>query len=126
MQELYHWQLAGADVADIIEQFLVMPSAKNIEIDYFTKLLRGVVTELDTVDGAFIGYLDRPLEELNPVELAIIRLASYELVYCQDVPYRVVIDEALKLTKLFGAEAGHKYVNGVLDKVAKQILSGGQ
>jgi N utilization substance protein B len=68
---------------------------------------------------AFLPYIDRPLTELNPVELAIMRIGVYELLHRHDIPYRVIINEALELAKKFGAEEGHKYVNGILDKVAR-------
>ena len=81
----------------------------------------GVPQHKTELDGAFAGFLDRPLEELDPVELAILRLSTYELRHRVDVPYRVVINEGIELAKIFGATDGHKFVNGILDKLAPNL-----
>jgi N utilization substance protein B len=91
------------------------------DVPYFLQLLRQVTANVVTLDAQFVPVLDRPVTELNPIELAILRIAVYELSHALDIPYRVVIDEALRLAKTFGAVEGFKYVNAVLDRVAKQI-----
>lgn len=121
LQGLYQWQVAGQDIQDIINQFLADQDSKTFEVSYFQDLLRGVPTHLNELDAALSPCLDRALASVDPVERATLRLAAYELAHHPEVPYRVVINEAVELAKVFGAEEGHKYVNGVLDKLAKQL-----
>ena len=121
LQGLYQWQMAGQDIQDIINQFLADQDIKSFEVPYFEDLLRGVPTHLDELDAALSPCLDRALASVDPVERATLRLAAYELAHHPEIPYRVVINEAVELAKCFGAEEGHKYVNGVLDKLAKQL-----
>lgn len=121
LQALYQWQLSGNDLADIEVQYLTDNDMKRVDTPYFRELLHGVPQHLDTLDEKMADILDRPLKELDPIELAVLRIGIYELTYRPDVPYRVVINEALELAKLFGAEDGYKYVNGILDKVAQQL-----
>lgn len=118
MQALYQWQLSGTDLVEIETQFLMSEYSKQADLDFFHELIHRIPAELDAVDQQFKPYLDRPIAELNPVELAIIRIGTYELMQRQDIPYRVIINEALELAKVFGAEEGYKYVNGILDRVA--------
>ena len=121
LQGLYQWQVAGQDIQDIINQFLADQDIKTFEVSYFQDLLRGVPTHLSELDAALSPCLDRALASVDPVERATLRLAAYELAHHPEVPYRVVINEAVELAKVFGAEEGHKYVNGVLDKLAKTL-----
>jgi len=121
LQGLYQWQVAGQDIQDIINQFLADQDSKTFEVSYFQDLLRGVPTHLNELDAALSPCLDRALASVDPVERATLRLAAYELAHHPEVPYRVVINEAVELAKVFGAEEGHKYVNGVLDKLAKTL-----
>ncbi len=121
VQALYQWQLTGQDVGDIVGQFLTSQDAGKFEVDYFRDLLRGVATGLDAIDAQLQPHVDRPIAQIDPVERAILRLGVYELAQHPEVPYRVVINEAVELAKVFGAEEGHKYVNGVLDKVAREV-----
>jgi N utilization substance protein B len=121
LQALYQWQMAGQDLIDISNQFLEEQDLNNFEVGYFQDLLHGVPTHLSELDGLLKPVLDRAIESVDPVERAVLRLGAYELTYHLEVPYRVVINEAVELAKLFGAEQGHKYVNGVLDQLAKKI-----
>jgi N utilization substance protein B len=121
VQALYQWQLAGQDVGDIVAQFLTGPEAAKFDTDYFRDLLRGVTTHAAELDGHLSPHVDRPIGQIDPVERAILRLGAYELAHHPEVPYRVAINEAVELAKTFGAEEGHKYVNGVLDKVARAL-----
>ncbi|HFD79355.1 MAG TPA: transcription antitermination factor NusB, partial [Gammaproteobacteria bacterium] len=89
--------------------------------DYFRELLHQVPARLDEVEQAFAGYLDRPLAEIDPVERALLRMATYELMTRIDVPYRVIINESVNLAKKFGAEQAYRYINGVLDKAAREL-----
>lgn len=120
VQALYQWQVAGQDLRDIELQFQVDHDFSGADVEYFNALLHGVPASLDTVEAAFEAYLDRKLDELDPVELTILRIGSFELLERIDVPYKVVINEAVNLSKRFGATDSHRYVNGVLDKVAQQ------
>jgi N utilization substance protein B len=121
VQALYQWQMAGQDVADIISHFLVEQDAKTFDTGYFDELVRGVPARLDALDEALSPCIDRRLDAVDPVERAILRLGAYELIEHPEIPYRVVINEAVELAKTFGAEKGHRYVNGVLDKAARAL-----
>lgn len=121
IQALYQWQIAGQDVATIIEHFMLEQDAKKFDSDYFSELVRAVPARLDELDGALEPCVDRSLDAVDPVERAILRMGTYELMEHPEIPYRVVINEAVELAKTFGAEKGHRYVNGVLDKAARAI-----
>ncbi|MBL1260597.1 MAG: transcription antitermination factor NusB [Thiotrichaceae bacterium] len=118
VQALYQWQLTGADVAEVVAQILEEKDVKKVDSSYFRGLFGGVVKQVDKMDALLTPALDRSIKSIDPVELAIMRLGAYELQYNIEVPYRVVINEAVELAKTFGADQGHKYVNGVLDKLA--------
>ena len=92
---------------------------KGVDMDYFRELLSGVAGHVNKLDATFSPYLSRKLEDLDMVDKAILRLATFELLFRKDVPYRVVINEGIELAKAFAAEDSHKFVNGVLDKVVK-------
>jgi N utilization substance protein B len=121
VQALYQWQVTGQDVADVVNQFLTTQDVRKFEVAYFRDLVSGVPTHLQQVDTALQSHLDRPVEQVDLVERAILRLGAYELAEHPEIPYRVVINEAVELAKTFGAEQGHRYVNGVLDKVARAL-----
>lgn len=123
MQALYQWHMAGQSLHEIEAQFRVDNDFSGVDGDYFHELLTGVARAKSEIDGAIAPHLDRPLEELDPVELAILRLSTFELLQRIDVPYRVVINEGIELAKVFGATDGHKFVNGVLDKLAPRLRS---
>lgn len=120
LQALYERLLSGNSCAEIKKHFLSEANEKKVDINYFCDLFDGVDEHLNDIDELMSPFLDRPLSALNPVELSVLRLAIFELSFKPDVPYRVVINEALELTKEFGAVEGFKFVNGVLDKVSKQ------
>ena len=121
VQAIYQWQMTGQDIKDIHDQFLSEQNPSEFEISYFEGLLRGVPKNLNELDTQLTPCLDRSIESVDPVERAILRLGAFELIHRVDVPYRVVINEAVELAKVFGAEQGHRYVNGVLDKLAKKV-----
>ncbi len=120
VQALYQWRLAGQPIAEIEAQFREEQGNK-LDLDYFHQLLFGVAQHLDELDQALQKLVSRPLHEVDPVEQAVLRLAAFELLHRPDIPYRVVINEALDLSKRFGAVEGHRFVNGVLDKLARQV-----
>ncbi|MEW8028915.1 MAG: transcription antitermination factor NusB [Candidatus Thiodiazotropha sp.] len=121
VQAIYQWQIAGQDIPDIINQFLEEQDLNSFEIPYFQDLMKGVPSHLVELDELLKPSLDRAIESVDPVERAILRLGVYELSHKPEVPYRVVINEAVELAKVFGAEQGHKFVNGVLDQVARKV-----
>lgn len=121
VQALYQWQVTGQNVDEIYQQFLVERNMSKVNVEMFKELLAGVTKELDALDKKIQPYLDRDISDVDPVERAVLRLGTYELMYKLDVPYRVVINEALEAVKTFGAEQGHRFVNGVLDKVAQEL-----
>jgi len=118
MQGLYEWQMSDNAPREILNNYRQQHDLKNVDVEYFQALLLEVPSHLHDLDQALSPHLSRPIKEVDPIELAILRLAAYELIYRLDIPYRVVINEAVELAKIFGAEAGHKFVNGILDKLA--------
>ncbi|KAB0546532.1 transcription antitermination factor NusB [Pseudomonas argentinensis] len=121
MQALYSWHIAGQALNEIEAQFRVDNDFSAVDGAYFHEILHGVPRQKTEIDALFAPLLDRPLEEIDPVELSILRLSTYELRNRIDVPYRVVINEGIELAKVFGATDGHKFVNGVLDKLAPTL-----
>ncbi|HUH57745.1 MAG TPA: transcription antitermination factor NusB [Pseudomonadales bacterium] len=120
VQALYQWQLAGADLITIEAEFRADNDMSKVDGEYFHDVLHGIPREKKSLDDKISPLLDRRLDEMTPVELAIVRLGAYEMIYRVDVPYKVVINEAIELTKKFGATDGHKFINGVLDKLAQR------
>ena len=118
VQAVYQWQLSANSIASIREDFRTSDALKKADIDFFDELLSLIVKGSTDLDDAFKGLLDRPTEQLDHVEHAILRLATAEFMHRIDVPYKVVIDEYVELAKTFGAQDSHKYINGVLDKLA--------
>lgn len=121
VQALYQWQQAGQDIADIEDQFLTEQDMTRADIPYFQELLHKVPRCVDQLDGFLAPHLDRTIDELDSVERAILRIGAYELKFRLDVPFRVVINEAVQSAKVFGADQSHKYINGVLDKVSMEL-----
>lgn len=124
LQALYQWQLSGNTPDDIEVQFLAEQDFVNADREYFHQLLHDIARDVDALDAHFTAALDRPIHEVDPVERAVLRLGTYELATQLDVPYRVAINESVELAKKFGAEQGHKYVNSILDGVAKKLRAG--
>lgn len=123
MQALYQWQLTGQNPVDIERQFMEEQDMKKVDSKYFQELLIGIPQQLAELDGYSREVLDRSIDQVDPIERAILRIGIYELKNRIDIPYRVVINEAVELAKTFGAEQGHRYINGILDKLAKQLRS---
>ncbi|MEQ1590920.1 MAG: transcription antitermination factor NusB [Thiobacillaceae bacterium] len=120
LQGIYAWLVGGADVTLIAANLAEDTGFKRAEENYFRTLLQGVLKDEDLLSSRITPYLDRPLIELSPVERGILLLGAYELVHCPDVPYRVAINEGVELAKKYGGTDGHKYINGVLDKLAQE------
>jgi transcription antitermination protein NusB len=118
LQALYAWQLSGSAIGSVIDQFRHEQDMEVADIEYFEDLVRGVERHCAELDAGLLPFLGREIVQVDPIERAALRLGAYELKYRADVPYRVVINEAIETTKRFGADHGHTYVNGVLDKLA--------
>mgnify|MGYP003546332857 CR=1 FL=1 len=121
LQAIYQWQLTGLSATEIEKQFLEDQPVRGADLDYLHDLISGVINSVATLDEAFAPHLSRPLDDLDQVDKAVLRLGTFELLYRQEVPYRVVINEAIILAKEFAEQDSHKFVNGVLDKVVKAI-----
>lgn len=121
LQALYQWQLSQTPPADIEAQFLAKQINKKTDLSYFKELIHTIPAQHAELDNYMIPFLSRPIHEVDPVELAILRLSIYELAKRLDIPYRVSINEALELTKKYGSIEGFKFVNGVLDHIARQL-----
>ena len=120
LQALYAWQLSASPVDKVIEQFRAEQDMEVADLEYFEALVRGVVRHAGELDLVLAKFIDRSVAQVDPIERAVLRIAAFELAHRPDVPYRVVINEAIETTKRFGAEQGHTYVNGVLDRAAAE------
>jgi len=118
LQAVYAWQMSKSPIEKVIEQFQHEQDMEIADLQYFEDLVRGVAEHHDELDLELVKYLDRTLVQVDPIERAVLLIAAYELRHRPDVPYRVVINEAIETSKRFGADQGHTYVNGVLDKAA--------
>ena len=118
LQAIYAWQMSGGTAEQVIAQFAHEQAHEVADLAYFEDIVRGVSKHRGDLDAALQPYLDRQVEEVDPIERAALRIAAYELRHRPDVPYRVVINEAIDTTKRFGSEHGHTFVNGVLDHAA--------
>jgi transcription antitermination protein NusB len=118
LQGLYEWQLNPRDTSAIEAHVREQDEFHKCDRVHFDALLHGCVAQRESLDAQLVKFLDRPLEELSPIEHAVLWVGTYELAHCMDVPYKVAINEAVELAKSFGGTDGHKYVNGVLDHLA--------
>lgn len=123
LQALYQWHFTQENGQVMIHQFMEDGGLMDTDQEYFERLLLGAIQHINELDEIMSAHLDRRISALNPVELAIMRLAIYEMAHCIETPYKVVIDEALELAKEYGAVDGYKYVNAILDAVAKKLRS---
>jgi len=121
LQGLYAWQLAGEGAADLSAQLAESQGVGRADAEYFARLLQGTIEQAIALGQVIEPALDRKLKELSPVERGILLLAVFELKNAPEIPYRVVINEAVELAKAFGGTDGHKFVNGVLDKLAMTL-----
>jgi N utilization substance protein B len=121
LQGLYQWLLADEKADEIRTHLAEFKGYDKADRKYLTQLLDGVIADAPQLEAAFGPLLDRPVDELSPVERGVLLLGAYELAHVPEVPYRVVINEAVELAKSYGGTDGHKYVNGVLDKLAAKL-----
>lgn len=117
VQAIYSWQLSGNNIFNFEIDFLSHQEISNVDIIYFRELLTGISNNLSKLDEKMVPYLSRQLCEIGEVEKAVLRLAMFELCYRNDIPYKVVINEAVELSKIFGTEESYRFINGVLDKI---------
>lgn len=118
LQAIYAWQMSGQAIAQVIEQFRDEQDMEIADLEYFEALVRGIEVHREQLDTELRKFLDREIAQVDPVERGVLRIAAFELLHRPDVPYRVVINEAIETTKRFGADHGHTFINGVLDKAA--------
>ena len=123
VQAIYQWQITGQNL-NLIEQYFIdeqfFSEGEDVQRTYFSELFHGVPQNLIAIDELLSGFVDREVDAIDPVERAVLRLATYELLHAQDTPYKVIINEAINLAKDFGADGSHRYINGILDKVAQK------
>ena len=123
LQAVYAWQISHTPVEIVLEQFSNEQDMEIADLPYFESLVRGVIHDHKELDQALSMYVDRPMEQVDPIERAVLRIAAFEMRDRIDVPYRVIINEAIEIAKRFGSDHGHTYVNGVLDQAAGQWRS---
>lgn len=124
MQALYQWQMTKSSLNVIEAEFHADNDMSKVDVDYFSEILHKVPSNLSLIETDFLPFVnDMSLEQIDPISLALLRMSCYELRFRPDVPYRVVINESLRLAKKFGATDSYKFLNGVLDKVAARQRS---
>ncbi|WP_028866738.1 transcription antitermination factor NusB [Psychromonas hadalis] len=121
VQAVYQWQITGAPFAQIIEQFTTDQDLSKTDVPYFKELLSGVINRIETLDEKLSPYLSRKIKDVDMVDIAILRIAMFELSYRTDVPHKVVLNEAIELAKDFATDDSYKFVNGVLDKALRSL-----
>lgn len=121
MQALYQWQLNTCPWQDLVQEFSASDEMRKADLEYFRELIAGVCKDHEALDSALTGWLDRPADQLDPIEHAVLLIGAYELKSRPEIPYRVVINEGVGLAKRFGATDGYKFVNAVLDRAAREL-----
>ena len=120
VQALYQWQLTGCNLSEIERQFVEEHGIGKKELPYFNELLHSIPKLLSQLDEALGEFLDRPIDQVDPVERAILRVGAFELLEKPEIPYKVAVNEGINLAKEFGATQSHKFINGILDRIAKK------
>lgn len=123
LQALYQWLMSGSELHEIEAQFRVINNMEKVDSEYFSRLLHGVPENVIDLETNLAPFVDREISGLNPIELTVLRIGSFELMHCPEIPYKVVLDEAISMAKEFGSQDGHRYVNGVLNNLAQQVRS---
>ncbi|WGE58294.1 transcription antitermination factor NusB [Actinobacillus equuli] len=121
VQALYSWYVSQNSIEEVELSFVTDQDMNGVDLPYFRKLLRGTVLYVEAIDSELRPFLDRAEDEVDPIERTILRLSAYELKYELDVPYKVVINEGIEVAKVFGSDDSHKYINGILDKLAPAL-----
>ena len=120
MQALYQWIVTHAPPAEIVGEFVADRELVKVDIEYFSELTREVPSRFDDLLTTIKLAIDRDWTQIGPVEQSILLIGTYELRFCPHIPWRVAVNEGVELCKMFGAEGAHKYINGVLDKIARK------
>lgn len=126
LQALYQWQLTGQSFAELRHQYAQDEGFPEVDPEYFLALLRGVIDTAPELDAQLGEWIDRPVAQLDPIEHAVLWIGVHELGTQLEVPYRVVLNEGVELAKKFGATEGHKFINAVLDRAARQLRAAEQ
>jgi N utilization substance protein B len=121
LQALYQWLMSGNDLQEIETQFRIINNMNKVDVDYFCRILHGVPADIEKLEASVTPFLDRTIEGLNPIELTVLRIGAFELFHCPEIPYKVILNEAVSLSKEFGSQDGYRYVNGVLNNLARQV-----
>lgn len=121
LQALYQWLMSGSDLYEIEAQFRIANNMDRVDNEYFCCLLHSIPLHIEAIEEHLTPFLDREIKSLNPIEHTVLRIGAFELLYRLEVPYKVVIDESISLTKEFGSQDGYRYVNGVLNNLAHQL-----
>jgi len=121
LQALYQWQLSGTPIEEIEVQFIKYHVTKKVDLEYFKEIILGVVKTQHEIDNYISKFIERSIHEVDPIELSVLRIATYEFLKRLDVPYKVIINEGLELVKKFGSIEGYKFINSVLDRIARQL-----
>ncbi|MCH9755704.1 MAG: transcription antitermination factor NusB [Gammaproteobacteria bacterium] len=121
LQAIYQRLISKTEMVEIEAQFRAIHGEDKVDFEYFCRLFHGVEKAQESLDEALLPFLDRPIKNLNPIELAVLRLGAFELTEVLETPYRVILDESVNLSKTFGSQDGHRYVNGVLNNLAKKV-----
>ena len=123
VQALYKWHMTGGNPDEIVSEFCDEYDFINVDVEYFSNLLHSISSQVGELEAVLLPILDRKLDDLDPIERSVLRLGTFELKKRPDIPYKVVISESVALAKKFGATDSHRYINGVLDKVARLFRS---
>jgi len=123
LQALYQWQLSKSSLSQIEAEFRTDNDFVKVDTEYFSEVFYAIPKMVDELDKQFDVFLDRAIAEVDPIEVSLLRMGTYELMHRVDIPYRVVLNEAVELAKQFGGTDGHKYINGILDKLSLRLRS---
>jgi N utilization substance protein B len=123
VQALYQWELTQQSRLEIEKHFLSDDRLKKTDNAYFQELIREIPRLVEDIDSSLSPYIDRDISLVDPIEKAVLRLAAYELIHHAEIPYRVVLNEAIELSRTFGSENGYRFVNGILDKMGAEVRS---
>ena len=121
LQALYQWLMSGSELNEIEAQFRMINNMDKVDSEYFCRLLYGIPANVVELEQSFSPFVDREVSGLNPIELTVLRIGAFELIHCPELPYKVVLDESISLTKEFGSQDGYRYVNGVLNNLARKV-----
>jgi len=123
VQALYQWEMTQQSRLDIEKHFLADDRLKKTDNEYFQELVNEIPRLVEDIDSSLLPYIDRDIALVDPIEKAVLRLAAYELIHHAEIPYRVVLNEAIELSRTFGSENGYRFVNGILDKMGAEVRS---